>query len=44
VANSKKVFTVKAESDPDARLQFRVGNLPPGTTIYLDDISLMELE
>jgi hypothetical protein len=40
----KKVFTLNTVSDPEARLQFRMGNLPPGTTIYIDDISLTELE
>jgi len=40
----KIVFTLNSASDPEARLQFRLGNLPPGTTIYIDDISLMELE
>lgn len=42
--NVKTIFTLTAESDPDARLQFRVGKLPPGTTMYIDDVSLMELE
>ncbi|MBL7005816.1 MAG: CotH kinase family protein [Spirochaetia bacterium] len=40
----KTVFTMTAESDPNARLQFRAGKLPPGITFYIDNIELFELE
>ncbi len=40
----KTTFVMKAETDADARLQFRAGKLPAGITFYIDDISLMELE
>jgi len=40
----KTTFVMKAETDADARLQFRAGKLPAGITFYIDDITLMELE
>jgi hypothetical protein len=40
----KKIFTMNEESDSDARLQFRAGLLSPGTTLYIDNVSLMEME
>lgn len=40
----RRVFTMKSETNEDARLQFRVGELPAGSILYLDDVSIIELE
>jgi hypothetical protein len=40
----KTIFTMLSETDNNARLQFRLGKLPAGTVIYLDDIRILELE
>ncbi|MCF7953545.1 MAG: CotH kinase family protein [Spirochaetales bacterium] len=36
-------FTME-KTDTDARLQFRLGRLPGGITVYIDDVQLVEVE